>query len=112
MGFVANNMATALNLDGNNKTYNRVRSTFNNHIFADEEDKQVIKSFIDIIIQQWDSKILRSSNLHYYGSMYENQRVQNLLKPIQEREKDEDKLVCMQSMRSVEPNVSIKINKY
>lgn len=113
MGFVANNMATALNLDGNKqKLITEFDQLFNNHIFADEEDKQVIKSFIDIIIQQWDSKILRSSNLHYYGSMYENQRVQNLLKPIQEREKDEDKLVCMQSMRSVEPNVSIKINKY
>jgi len=113
MGFAANNMATALNADENKqKLISDFNQLFNNHAFADEEDKQVIKSFIEVLIQQWDYKIQRSLNLHYFGSKTENKRVQNLLKPIQEREGVDDKLVGMQSMRSVEPSVSIKIKRF
>jgi superfamily II DNA/RNA helicase len=113
MGFAANNMATALNPDENKqKLISDFNQLFNNHAFADEEDKQVIKSFIEVLIQQWDYKIQKSLNLHYFGSKTEYKKVQNLLKPIQEREGVDDKLVGMQSMRSVEPSATIKIKRF
>lgn len=113
MGFAANNMATALNADENKqKLISDFNQLFNDHAFADEEDKQVIKSFMEVLIQQWDYKIQRSLNLHYFGSKTENKRVQNLLNPIQEREGVDDKLVGMQSMRSVEPSATIKIKRF
>lgn len=112
MGYAANNMATALITNGNKqKLTNELNQLFNNHAFADIEDKQAIASLINVLSQEWEYKIQGSSNLHYYGTRQTNQRVQNLLKPIQERINSDDKLIGMQSMRSVEPNVSIRIKK-
>jgi hypothetical protein len=49
--------------------------------------------------------------LFYFGGKHETDKKKNLLKPIQEQVNAEDVLVGMQSMRSVEPSASIKINR-
>jgi len=111
MGFAANNMASALNLkDNKQKLVDNLKQMFNNNSFADDEDKQVISSLIESLSEEWDYKIQGCPNLFYYGSKKSNSKVQNLLKPIQNSLNEDDRLVCMQSMRSVEPNVKIKIN--
>jgi hypothetical protein len=111
MGYAANNMANALT--GNKQQLeSELQQLFNAHCFADNEDKQLLVSQIAYLLQKWEYKIQASSNLHYYGSKTSNQRVQNLLKPIQERQNIDDKLVAMQSMRSVEPSVIIKIKRF
>ncbi|HNY05001.1 MAG TPA: helicase-related protein [Candidatus Egerieousia sp.] len=113
MGYAANNMATALNIDGNKqKLIESLKLIFNNNSFADDEDKRLISSFIETLCQEWEYKIQNCSNLFFYGNRYGNQYIQNLLKPIQERINSDDKLIAMQSMRSVEPSVNIKINRY
>lgn len=115
MGYSANNMATALNENGNKKKLmSEFNQLFNNHSFADEEDKQVISTIINELIQQWDNKIQNSpkDSLFYYGGKHETERKKNLLKSVQEKEKTDDKLIGMQSMRSVEPSVTIKIKKF
>jgi len=115
MGYSANNMATALNENGNKqKLMSEFNQLFNNHSFADEEDKQVISTIINELIQQWDNKIQNSpkDSLFYYGGKHETERKKNLLKSVQEKEKTDDKLIGMQSMRSVEPSVTIKIKKF
>ena len=114
MGFAANNNATALTVNVNEQTLRtEFNQLFNNNSFADEEDRQVILTKINELIQQWKYKIQRSSenSLFFYGGKQETGRKNNLLKPIQERLSDNDKLVGMQSMRSVEPSVNIKINR-
>jgi superfamily II DNA/RNA helicase len=112
MGYAANNMATALITNGNKqKLENDFKQIFDNHSFVDADDKQIIYSKIIDLIQKWEFEIQKTTNLHYYGSKTSNQRVQNLLKPIQEQSNAEDVLVGMQSMRSVEPKASIKINR-
>lgn len=112
MGFANNKMATALIANGNKKQLeSEISQIINNHIFADEDDKQIFISKLRNLIQDWEHKIQGSANLHYYGSKSSNQRVQNLLKPLQEKQNEEDRLVGMQSMRSVEPNVNIKIKR-
>lgn len=112
MGYAANNMATALIANGNKqKLETEFNQMFSNHYFADSDDKQIVYSKIIDLIQKWEFEIQKTTNLHYYGSRTSNQRVQNLLKPIQEQSDAEDILVGMQSMRSVEPSASIKINR-
>jgi len=91
-----------------------LQQLFDAHSFADEEDKQLVVSQISDLLQEWVNKIERSPNrsLYYYGGKNETEKKKNLLKPIQERQNLDDKLVGMQSMRSVEPSVSIKIKGF
>ncbi|OAV75771.1 hypothetical protein Barb7_00588 [Bacteroidales bacterium Barb7] len=115
MGYAANNMATALTENGNKQQLiQELKQLFNNHIFADNEDKQDIASLIDSLSQEWEYKIQNSpaNGLFYYGGKQETQNKKNLFKPIQERINSDDKLVGMQSLRSVEPSVNIKIKRF
>jgi len=113
MGYTSNNMATALNINNNKqKLIENLKLIFNQSSFADDDDKRLISSFIEILCQEWEYKIQGCSNLFFYGNRHGNQHIQNLLKPIQERINADDKLIAMQSMRSVEPSVNIKINRY
>jgi hypothetical protein len=97
---------------------NELSSIANTHSFADNEDKQLLIAEIANLIQQWEYKIQasprpsRDGGLYFYCSKYETKKKKNLLKPIQERQNANDKLVGMQSMRSVEPNTSIKIKNF
>jgi hypothetical protein len=112
LGYADNKMAVALIENGNMlQLENELKQIFDNHSFADKEDRDVIEAKIKDLLEAWKCKIDASSNLHYYGSRQDNQRVQNLLKPFQERVNEEDILVGMQSMRSVEPSANIKINR-
>jgi superfamily II DNA/RNA helicase len=118
MGFTDKKMPYSL-IENNNKQQleNELRQLFNAHSFADNEDKQLLVSEITDLIQKWEYKIQaspapsRDGGLYFYGNKQETDKKKNLLKPIQERQKTDDKLVGMQSMRSVEPSVNIKINR-
>lgn len=117
MGFAENKMATAL-LENKQQLENDFKQIFDNHSFADTDDRQVIYSKIIDLIQEWEYKIhasppmSRDGGLYYYGGKQETEKKKNLLKPIQEQVNAEDILVGMQSMRSVEPSVSIKIKRF
>lgn len=119
LGFTDNKMPCYL-IENNNKQHlvRELNAIFNTHIFADNEDKQLITTKIVNLIQQWEYKIQasprtsRDSGLYYYGGKQETEKKKNLLKPIQEQFNIEDLLVGMQSMRSVEPSASIKIKKF
>lgn len=116
MGFSENKMAIAL-LENKQQLENEFKQIFDNHSFADSDDRQLIFSKIIDLIQQWEYKIQaspplsRDGGLYYYGGKQETEKKKNLLKPIQEQSNAEDVLVGMQSMRSVEPSASIKINR-
>jgi superfamily II DNA/RNA helicase len=119
LGFAENKMPYSL-IESTNKQQliTELNNIFNTHSFADDEDKQLIVVEIADLIQKWEYKIQaspqpsRDGGLYYYGGKQETDRKKNLLKPIQERQNAEDKLVGMQSMRSVEPSVNIKIKRF
>ena len=118
LGFYENKMPYSLIQSDNKKQLeNELNNIFNSHSFADSEDKLLIASEIADLIQKWEHKIQaspapsRDGGLYYYGGKHETDKKRNLLKPIQERQNCDDKLVGMQSMRSVEPSVSIKIKR-
>jgi superfamily II DNA/RNA helicase len=114
--FYDNKMPHCL-IDNKDLFANELNKIFNAHIFADSEDKQLIIAKITNLIQQWEYKIQaspppsRDGGLYYFGGKHETDKKKNLLKPIQEKSNAEDILVGMQSMRSVEPSASIKINR-
>jgi len=116
----SDNKSPYLLLENGNKQQllNELSSIANTHSFADNEDKQLLIAEIANLIQQWEYKIQasprpsRDGGLYFYCSKYETKKKKNLLKPIQERQNANDKLVGMQSMRSVEPNTSIKIKNF
>ncbi|MDR1985293.1 MAG: hypothetical protein LBQ28_10830 [Prevotellaceae bacterium] len=119
LGFADNKMPYSLIEDDNKQRLTEeLNAIFNTHSFAEDEDKQLITEVIAELIQQWEHKIQASpqpnredGGLYYYGGKQETDKKKNLIKPIQERQNAEDKLIGMQSMRSVEPSVNIKIKK-
>ena len=118
LGFADNKMPYALIENNNKQTLtNELNTIFSSHSFADSEDNQLIVSEIANLLEEWKIKIQKSpapsrdGGLYYYGGKQETDKKKNLLKPIQERINADDKLIAMQSMRSVEPSVSIKINR-
>ena len=107
--------ASALTESGNKQQLEKeLKDIFNNHKFVDEEDKKLIDSFFAKLLQEWDYKIQSSNNLHYSTNSWQGdtQKVQYLMRPIQYRKDAEDKLIGMQSMRSVEPSINIKIKRF
>ncbi|MCL2073120.1 MAG: DEAD/DEAH box helicase [Marinilabiliaceae bacterium] len=117
LGFADNKMPYYLT-DNKEQFTSELNEIFNTHIFADNQDKQLIAAKVTNLIQQWEYKIQQSppfsrdGGLYYYGGKHETEKKKNLLKPIQEQSNAEDVLVGMQSMRSVEPSASIKIKRY
>jgi superfamily II DNA/RNA helicase len=109
MGYAANALT-----DNKQQLENELKAIFDNHKFVDNEDKELIGSFIADLLQKWEYKIQASNNLHYStnSNQGDTERVQYLMKPIQSRQNADDKLVGMQSMRSVEPSASIKIKRF
>ncbi len=119
LGFADNKKPHSLLENGNKQQLlNELSNIVNTHSFADSEDKQLLIAEISNLIQQWEYKIKaspqlsRNGGLYFYSGKYETDKKKNLLKPIQERQNAEDKLVGMQSMRSVEPGVNIKIKGF
>lgn len=118
LGFADNKMPYRLSEHGNKQRFEKELSQlFNTHVFADEEDKHLIVTKIATLIQMWEHKIQaspppsRDGGLYYFGGNQETDKKKNLLKPIHKQTNAEDTLVGMQSMRSVEPSTSIKINR-
>lgn len=119
LGFADNKMPCSL-IENSNKQIltNDLNTIFSSHSFADSEDKQLIITKIENLIQQWERKIQaspptsRDSGLYYYGGKQETDKKKNLLTPIQEKSETEDVLVGMQSMRSVEPSAIINIRRF
>lgn len=115
LGFAGNKMPCALRDENNRERLKKeMKDLFNKHRFPDNEDKQLIESKIDHLIQEWKYKIESTTDdgLYYYGGRDETEKKKNLFKPIQEQSNTEDVLICMQSMRSVEPSANIKIKQY
>jgi superfamily II DNA/RNA helicase len=119
LGFANNKMPYALIENNNKQTLtNELNTIFSSHSFADSEDKQLIVSEIANLLEKWKIKIQgspapsRDGGLYYYGGKQETDKKKNLLKPIQERINADDKLIAMQSMRSVEPSATIKIKRF
>lgn len=119
LGFADNKMPYALIENNNKQTLtNELNTIFSSHSFADSEDKQLIVSEIANLLEKWKIKIQgspapsRDGGLYYYGGKQETDKKKNLLKPIQERINADDKLIAMQSMRSVEPSATIKIKRF
>lgn len=116
LGFVDNKMPYFL-IDNKELLANELNKIFKIHTFADNEDKQLIAEKITNLIQEWHYKIQKSpppssdGGLYYFAGKHETNKKKNLLKPIQEQSNADDVLVGMQSMRSVEPSASIKINR-
>ena len=87
---------------------NNLLTLFQNHQFA-KEDLQLIMEKIDTILRDWRYKVDAERNLKYY---WYNHPKESLIVPLQEKKNDDETLVAMQSMRSVEPNAEIKIRQY
>ena len=116
LGYSDNKMPCCL-IDNKEKFISELNILFGNHFFVDNEDIQIISDKIRNLVQQWEYKIQaspslsRTGGLYYYGGRQETDEKKNLLKPIQDKLNEDDVLVAMQSLRSVEPNVSININR-
>lgn len=91
-----------------NELRNNLLTLFQNHQFA-QEDVQLIMEKTDAILRDWRYKVDAERNLRYY---WYNHPKESLIVPLQEKKNDDETLVAMQSMRSVEPSAEILIRQY
>jgi hypothetical protein len=91
-----------------NELRNNLLNLFQNHQFA-QEDVQLIMEKTDTILRDWRYKVDAERNLKYY---WYNHPKESLIVPLQEKKNDDETLVAMQSMRSVEPSAEILIRQY
>jgi hypothetical protein len=91
-----------------NELRNNLLTLFQNHQFA-QEDVQLIMEKTDTILRDWRYKVDAERNLKYY---WYNHPKESLIVPLQEKKNDDETLVAMQSMRSVEPSAEILIRQY
>lgn len=107
--YTENNKATALL---NNSVKNELRSNlsglFAKHKFA-QQDLELISEKVEDILISWVNRIQDKGDIKYY---LPKKPEQSLVVPLQERINEEDNLVAMQSMRSVEPSTEISIRPY
>lgn len=85
-----------------------LRSIFNQHKFA-SNDIELIFEKIDHILNSWKFKIEANKDLKYY---WQNHPKESLIVPLQDKLNENEILVAMRSMRSVEPSSEITIRKY
>ncbi|MFW5983092.1 MAG: helicase-related protein [bacterium] len=106
MGYPANNMASAF-IENHVKTelQKQFSELFKNHPFAQQSISQIGQK-IGEFLQNWQYKLDAEKDLKFFWYQHPDK---SLMKPIQDKKNDEDKLVAMQSMRSVEPNAEIVI---
>ncbi|MFD2518224.1 helicase-related protein [Salinimicrobium flavum] len=107
--YTANEAANALVDDRiKSELRNNLLNLFQDHQFA-QEDVQLIMEKTDNILRDWRYKVDAEKNLKYY---WHNHPKESLIVPMQEKKSDDDTLVAMQSMRSVEPSAEILIRQY
>jgi hypothetical protein len=107
--YTSNNAATAL-IDDNVKKdlRNNLIRLFENHQFA-QNDLQLIIEKIDNILRDWKYKIDAQKDLKYF---WKDHPKESLIISMQEKKNDDEILMAMQSMRSVEPSAEILIRQY
>ncbi len=107
--FTSNDAANAI-IDEKvkNELKNNLLNLFQNHQFA-QGDIQLIMDKTCVILRDWKYKVEANRNLKYY---WYNHPKESLMIPMQEKKNDDDTLVAMQSMRSVEPSAEILIRQY
>jgi hypothetical protein len=105
----ANDTAIAL-IDDAVKTElrNNIIALFANHSFV-KQDLGLITEKVDALLRQWKYKIDAQKDLKYY---WKDHPKESLMTALQDKRNDEDILIAMQSMRSVEPNSEILIRQY
>ncbi len=107
--YTANNAATALINDKvKSELRNNLVQLFQNHQFA-QNDIQLIIEKIDDILRDWKYKIDAQKDLKYF---WKDHPKESLIVPMQEKKNDDETLVAMQSMRSVEPSAEVLIRQY
>ena len=112
IGDPSNESANALTINDNKKKLLiELDALIKDNKFMDEEDKSMFKNKIDNIIEAWKNKIESTeiNTLYYFGC---NQEKKNLMKPLESKQNDDEILIAMQSMRSVEAEVKIFIQNY
>jgi hypothetical protein len=111
MQYTSNYEAVALaTRDNSSRLMEELEGLFKNHSFADEEDVALIMSKVRDLIKEWEMRLQHDDNLLFYRK--DKRRHVGLLKPIQERDSLEDNFIVMQSLRNVEPEINIKIQRY
>jgi hypothetical protein len=107
--YTSNDAANAIIDDRvKNELKSNLLQLFQNHQFA-QDDIQLIMEKTDIILRDWKYKVEAERNLKYY---WYNHPKESLMVPMQEKKNDDETLVAMQSMRSVEPSAEILIRQY
>lgn len=107
--YTSNDAANAIIDDRvKNELKSNLSQLFQNHQFA-QDDIQLIMEKTDIILRDWKYKVEADRNLKYY---WYNHPKESLMVPMQEKKNDDETLVAMQSMRSVEPSAEILIRQY
>lgn len=107
--YTSNDAANAIIDDRvQNELKSNLLQLFQNHQFA-LDDIQLIMEKTDIILRDWKYKVEADRNLKYY---WYNHPKESLMVPLQEKKNDDETLVAMQSMRSVEPSAEILIRQY
>ena len=106
MGYSANNMASAF-IQNNVKSelQNKFPKLFRNHPFAQQSITEIAQK-IEEYIKNWEYRLDTEKDLRFFWYQHPEK---SLMKPIQDKKSEDDKLVGMQSMRSVEPNAEIVI---
>lgn len=107
--YTSNDAANAIIDDRvKNELKSNLLQLFQNHKFA-QDNIQLIMEKTDIILRDWKYKVEADRNLKYY---WYNHPKESLMVPMQEKKNDDETLVAMQSMRSVEPSAEILIRQY
>ena len=107
--YTSNDAANAIIDDRvKNELKSNLLQLFQNHQFV-QDDIQLIMEKTDIILRDWKYKVEADRNLKYY---WYNHPKESLMVPMQEKKNDDETLVAMQSMRSVEPSAEILIRQY
>ncbi len=102
-----NENAANINEDLLFQEFNKI---FENHLGITEEEKTEIKLKLEKIIIYWKNRIGVGNDNNYKLKFKSNKKEESFLKTIDEINNDE--MATMQSVRSVEPSVEIKINQY
>lgn len=107
--YTSNESATALiNESVKTELRNNLIQLFSDHKFA-QNDLQLIIEKLDNILRDWKYKIDAHKDLKFF---WKDHPKESLIVPLQEKKNDDETLIAMQSMRSVEPSAEILIKQY
>jgi len=105
MGKYQNDKAAAMEID---TLKNEFLSAIENHIFLKPEQKEVLKTKIDHLLDKWEKRKQDAPG----GLKFKSNKIDKTLLRTHQNKQSEEDLVAMQSMRNVEPSCRIKVNQY